>query len=107
MQTKDAVLDILAGGKKARFITEIAALLRRSGVAKDEIEHAIAELAGAGAIMVRDHFCADPHLAQVDLRIAASIESQPETDGHAAALHEIDLTWNRWLSEFLANHRCG
>jgi hypothetical protein len=24
-----------------------------------------------------------------------------------AALKEIDLAWNKWLGEYLANHRCG
>jgi len=44
-------------------------------------------------------------LAEVDLRVAALVQGGAE--GYAAALHEIDLVWNKWLGEFLANHRCG
>jgi len=107
MQAKDAIVDILGSGKKALFISEIAASLRRSGIGKEELDQAITELAAVGSIMVRDHFCADPHLEYVDLRVAALVENQSDADGHAVALHEIDLAWNRWLGEFLANHRCG
>jgi hypothetical protein len=35
----------------------------------------------------------------VDLRIAAVIEGSD-------AIAAIDATWQRWLGEYLANHRC-
>lgn len=103
---KQSVLDALGGrGKPALFITELAALLRRSGVAQAALDQAIAELAATDTLVVRDNFCADPHLATVDLRVAALVPAG--ADGYAAALGNIDLVWNQWLGEFLANHRCG
>lgn len=105
-QVREAVVTILSsGGKKARFMTEVAASLRRVNVSKDDLEQVITELATDGAIVVRDNFCADPHLAEVDLRVVALVEGGQE--GYAAALREIDQAWNKWLGEFLANHRCG
>lgn len=107
-EAKEAVVAVLSnGGKKARFMTEITAALRRSNIGKDDLERAIAELASDGSIVVRDNFCADPHLAEVDLGVVALIDKQAGADGYAAALHEIDMAWNKWLGEFLANHRCG
>jgi hypothetical protein len=55
--------------------------------------------------MVRDHFCADPHLAGVDLRIAALVDGQA-ADPETSAIRAIDAAWDRWLAEYLANHRC-
>jgi len=105
---RSAVVDVLkVGGKKARFATELLAGLRRFNVGKDEMDRALAELEAEVAVVVRDHFCADPHLAEVDLRVIALIDSRRGDDGHVAALHEIDLAWNKWLGEYLANHRCG
>jgi hypothetical protein len=60
-----------------------------------------------GAVMVRDHFCADPHLAGVDLRVATLMEAGQGEDPQVAAIRRIDEAWNKWLSEYLANHRCG
>lgn len=106
IEAKKLLVAVLSGGgKKARFITEIAASLRRANISKDDLERAIADLASDGSIFVRDNFCADPHLVEVDLRVVALVEGGAV--GHAAALHEIDLAWNKWLGEFLANHRCG
>ena len=105
---KKAIMDVLRHrSKKARFMTEVAASLRRFNVGKDEMEHALAELQAEGAVIVRDNFCADPHLAGVDLRVAALVNEAAGADAHVAALHEIDLAWNKWLGDYLANHRCG
>lgn len=107
-RAKKAIVDVLKGrGKKARFATELVALLRRFNIGKDEMEQALAELQAEGLVIVRDNFCADPHLAEVDLRVIALIETGRGDDAHVAALHEIDQAWNKWLGEYLANHRCG
>jgi predicted transcriptional regulator len=105
---KKAVVDALRQrSKKARFMTEVAASLRRFNVGKDEMEQALSELQDEGVVIVRDNFCADPHLANVDLRVAALLDEANGADAHALALHEIDLAWNKWLGDYLANHRCG
>jgi hypothetical protein len=105
---KKAVVDLLSErGKKARFATELVASLRRFDVGKDELEQALTELQAEGVIVMRDNFCADPHLANVDLRVAALVDESYGAEAQVIALHEIDLAWNKWLGEYLANHRCG
>ena len=105
---KRAIIEVLSQrSKKARFMTEVVAGLRRFNIGKDELEQALAELEASGAVIVRDNFCADPHLADVDLRVAALLDDAHGADAQIAALHEIDLAWNQWLGDYLANHRCG
>jgi len=105
---KTAVIGLLGTStKQARFITELAASLRRRKIDASRIEGALAELAAEDRVMVRDHFCADPHLAGIDLRIAALVESDKGAEGHSNAIREIDEAWDKWLGSYLANHRCG
>ena len=105
---KSAVVEALRQhSKKARFMTEVAAALQRFKIGKDELERALSDLQAEGVLVVRDNFCADPHLANVDLRVAALVEESEGADAQVAALREIDLAWNKWLGEYLANHRCG
>ena len=105
---KQAIVELLSGpSKKARFATELVAGLRRFNVGKDEMDRALAELETEGTVVVRENFCADPHLAEVDLRVIALVDMAGVMTAHAAALNEIDLAWNKWLGEYLANHRCG
>jgi hypothetical protein len=105
---KKAILDALGSrSKKARFMTEVAAAVRRFHIGKDDMERALADLQSEGTVIVRDNFCADPHLADVDLRVAALVDERGGADAQTAALHEIDIAWNKWLGEYLANHRCG
>jgi hypothetical protein len=68
-----------------------------------ELEAALAELERIGRIVVREQYCADPHMNGVDLRIAALVEDDAR---EADAIAAIDTTWQRWLGEYLANHRC-
>ena len=93
-------------GKKARFVTELAAALTRSALGAETLERVLGELATEGSIMVRDHFCADPHLAEVDLRVAALVQSDAGADAQMSAIRAIDEAWDKWLTEYLANHRC-
>jgi len=105
---KKAVIDAVRNrAKKARFITELAATLARSDIGKEQMERALAELEAEGVVMIRDNFCADPHLAGVDLRVVALVESHGGEDAQLSAIHEIDSAWDKWLAEYLANHRCG
>jgi hypothetical protein len=104
---KSVILRTLEGrGKKARFVTELSAALTRAALAQDGLEPALAELTAAGVIMVRDHFCADPHLGGVDLRIAVWVQRGVGMDPQMSAIRAIDEAWDQWLAEYLANHRC-
>jgi hypothetical protein len=106
--TRKAVTDFLRRHSKgARFMTELYASLRQSGIGPEEGDRVIAELESEGLVMIRDHFCADPHLAGVDLRIVALVESIAGEDAQLSAIRGIDEVWNKWLNEYLANHRCG
>jgi hypothetical protein len=103
-----ALIDMLRhGAKKARFVTELAAALARSHIDKEQMEQALSELQAESIIMIRDNFCADPHLAGVDLRVVALVESIDGADPQLSAIRQIDSAWNKWLGEYLANHRCG
>jgi hypothetical protein len=103
-----AVLEFLRSrSKKARFMTEVYAALRRAKIGTEEADRALGELEAKGVVMIRDHFCADPHLAGVDLRVVALVENVGNADPQLSAIHEIDSAWDKWLADYLANHRCG
>ena len=105
---KKAVMDLLRHrSKKARFLTEVYASMDRLKIGKEETDRALTELEAEGVVMIRDNFCADPHLAGVDLRVVALVESHGGEDAQLSAIREIDGAWNKWLGEYLANHRCG
>jgi hypothetical protein len=105
---RQAVIGLLRSrAKKARFTTELAVTLGRMNIEKDEMEEALTGLEREGVVMIRDHFCADPHLAGVDLRLVALVESIDGADAQLSAIREIDSAWDKWLGEYLANHRCG
>ena len=105
---KRAVTELLRSrSKKARFVTEVSASLQRSNVSVEEVERALAELEAEGAVMIRDHYCADPHLASTDLRIVAVVNSSAGADSQLDAIREIDSAWDKWLADYLSNHRCG
>ena len=107
-EAKKAVIDALRNrAKKARFVTELAVVLGRAAIGKEQMEQSLSELQTEGVVMIRDNFCADPHLADVDLRVVALVESIDGADAQLSAIREIDSTWNKWLGEYLANHRCG
>jgi hypothetical protein len=105
---RDRVVELLRSRNgKARFMTELYAALEKSRIGAAETDQALAELERNGAVMMRDHFCADPHLAGVDLRVVTVVESGAGEDPQLGAIRRIDGAWNKWLSEYLANHRCG
>jgi hypothetical protein len=105
---RKSVIDLLRSrNKKARFMTELYASLRRSNIEPELTDRALADLEAEGGVMIRDHFCADPHLAGVDLRVIALVESVEGEDAQMRAIRSIDETWDKWLNEYLANHRCG
>lgn len=99
------VLRTLERERKARFVTELSAVLARSALGAGSLEGVLQRLTAEGAIVVRDHFCADPHLAGVDLRIAALVPDRG-ADAQMGAIRAIDAAWDKWLAEYLSNHRC-
>jgi hypothetical protein len=108
VDVKKALGDFLRSrSKKARFVTEVYAAMGRLSIDTKQTDRALAELEREGSVMMRDNFCADPHLAGVDLRIVAWVESIDGADAQLSAIRAIDSAWNKWLSEYLANHRCG
>lgn len=102
-----AIIELLRSRKKAGFMTELYAALGRVHINRDQADRALAVLEGESTVMIRDHFCADPHLAGVDLRVIALVESGGDQDPQVNAIRRIDETWSKWLNEYLANHRCG
>jgi hypothetical protein len=105
---RKAVVELLRGrAKKARFMTEVLAALQRAKISSAEIEGTLAKLETEGVVMIRDHFCADPHLAGVDLRIVAIVDGSADENPQSSAIHEIDNAWDKWLADYLMNHRCS
>jgi len=90
----------------ARLVAELGAAAAGHGVATGEVEAALGYLAGAGRIAVADHPAPDPHLAGLDLRIAAVIEGTAAADAEGAR-RRMEERWRRFVREFLASHRCG
>jgi hypothetical protein len=107
-KTRRAVIELLRSrSKKARFITEVAASLQGSKVSAEEVERALSDLEAEGLVMIRDHYCADPHLVGVDLRVVAFVYRAEGEDPETTAIREIDSAWDKWLADYLSNHRCG
>jgi hypothetical protein len=58
---RDVVVELLRNrNRKARFVTELYASLEKSGISATETDEILAKLENEGAVMLRDHFCADP-----------------------------------------------
>jgi hypothetical protein len=105
---RKAVFELLEGrAKKACFISEVCALLQGPQVGPEQIERALSALEAEGAVIIREHFCADPHLEGIDLRIVAPIRKLESPNPELSAIQEIDKAWDQWLASYLANHRCG
>src|SRR5579875_2077420 len=62
---------------RARFVVEIGASLAGRGIDAAQIEAVLREMERGGTVLVRAGSCADPHLADADLRLAALIEHSP------------------------------
>jgi len=94
--------------QRALFVHALCAALRKAhGASASAIEGALAALEADGAVMVRDHYCADPHLEGVDLRVVALVEPGASEDAQWRSIRAIEDTWNEWLATYLAQHRCG
>ncbi|MBV9121538.1 MAG: hypothetical protein JOZ39_12585 [Chloroflexi bacterium] len=105
-QAKAAILEVLRRApNRARFVPELIASAP-GGLNHDELNQAIADLEQDRTILMREHYCDDPHVAGVDLRIVAPLLAGSD-DPEGQALHAIEGAWQRWLADYLANHRCS
>lgn len=94
--------------RRALFVNELCAALRKAHVTSvNDVERALAELEADGGVVVRDHYCADPHLAGVDLRVVALVEPGAGDDALLRSIRANEDTWNDWLAMYLAHHRCS
>ncbi len=90
--------------RRARFVPELARLVHADPA---ELEETLRELEADGDVLVRERYCADPHMLGSDLRIVARVQAPSDgVDPVGVAIAQIDATWQRWLGEYLANHRC-
>jgi hypothetical protein len=93
--------------RQALFVTELVPVLRKAhGVSGSDVERALAALEVDWSVVIRDHYCADPHVVGTELRIVALVESGTGDDGQMQALRQVETTWHEWLAEYMANHRC-
>jgi hypothetical protein len=100
---------------KAAFVTELQFLVPSGADRDGTFEQSLDALEAEGQVLVRSHFCGDPHMAQVDLRIASLIDSADASGARpdAADRDQINVAvrrdqslWDEWITEFLRNHRC-
>ncbi len=101
----DIVAVLGRGPRKARFVPELCSQL--AGANAVDVDRALAELENDGRVVIREQYCPDPHLDGMDLRIAALVVQSHSEDAIGRAMKDINTTWERWLTEYLANHRCG
>jgi hypothetical protein len=103
MDVRPEILSVLS--RRARFVAELARLVHAD---LSELDGALREMEADGTVLVREQYCADPHLDGTDLRIAAAVRDVSEgVDPVAHAIADIDAVWQHWLGEYLANHRCS
>ena len=55
-----------------------------------------------GAVVVREHTWPDPCLEGADLRVVALVQNGDVS----SALDNAEAVWQRWLAEYLNQHRC-
>src|SRR5438094_7938150 len=85
--TKKAISELFESrAKKACFLSEVRALLQGPRVRADEIELALSDLETEGVVIIRDHFCADPHRDGMQLRIVAVVVRPVSSDPEQSAM---------------------
>ncbi len=96
--------------RRAAFVAELRSDVVGHGATGEGVERALEVLETSGEVLVRPHYCADPHLAALDLRVVGLVEASPEAEGGdpiSGAVERVERTWREWEAEFLANHRCS
>lgn len=103
MSVEDAaIVEDMARRGGACFVSELSSSL---STGKEAVERALGRLVTDGRVVMRHNFCADPHFVNEDLRAVALVDltaDDPQSAGDAAC----DRLWQRWMSDFLASHRC-
>ena len=99
-----ALVDYLAKSK-ACFVQDAARSPRLRPHAA-AVEDALSELERQGRVLIRPHSAGDPHLEGADLRIVALVQPGDGGDALGRAIEAINKTWDEWLADYLANHRC-
>ena len=80
--------------RRALFVTELATALRKAhGISASDVERALAALEADWSVVIRDHYCADPHVVGTDLRIVALVEPDAGDDGQMQAIREVCLLY--------------
>ena len=62
--------------RRAELVSRLAGALRRNDARPEAVEQGLSELEREGAVLVREHYCADPHLEGADLRVAAVVDAE-------------------------------
>jgi hypothetical protein len=96
---EEAIVDVFEQRSAAAlFVTEVQyGIVPQRDTA--EFSAALARLVERGELIIVAKPAPDVHLKDADLRIAA----RPAPNVESA----IEITWNGWLRDFLANHRCS
>jgi hypothetical protein len=98
------IIATLRGRGPAMFVSDLSTLVSQR---RDQIETVLAQLESQGAVLVRDHYCPDPHLEGEDLRVVGLIDAPDGVDGVARCVETLEETWSAWLASYLAEHRCS
>jgi hypothetical protein len=91
----------------ALFVSDLRRRFSASANVADQLDAALSRLESAGSVLVRDHYCGDPHLEGEDLRVAGLVEQVDGEDPLDRCVRAIEAVWTDWLAEYLANHRCS
>lgn len=98
----DAIVESIARRGGACFVSELSSPLPKS---RGAFERALGRLVTDSRVVMRHNFCADPHFVNEDLRAVALVDPTAD-DPRSAADAACERLWQRWMSNFLASHRC-
>ena len=79
--------------RRALFVTELVTALRKAhGVSANDVGRDFAVLEADWSVVIRDHYCADPHVVGTDLRIVARVKPYQGDDGQQANVRTAHAT---------------
>jgi len=109
---RDSILSFIGEFPLAACFTPVLYnRLGSNGVSRDRIESELNALDNERRVIVRDHYCADPHLEGLDLRTVAlvgAVEADTAAPGDPVsdAFERGESLWAEWLDDYLRNHQC-